>query len=612
MRGKSEILKARAACKRAAESFGNRMRTCRRMFRFAGQEYGGYFATLAGYFLAVTILPFGAVFFPGKIITQIEMQVPLRGLLYPALAMGVFYLLLRNLENYCKKNGEMKGEYLMIRLKMRLNRISMRAPMAVFEDAGFWDRMETAAQISYNSSYFNGYYYSFVEILSFVIQTIVIAFLISRLSPLVILLLAGSFFCSLAVDVYCQKRLHAVEKKKAALQRRTQYLENLTGDYHYGKMIRLHAIGDWLLDISREKREAFCAASREGQKWEYRIRYVSSLLGAMQELCVYLYLIWMVINRGITIGEYALYLAAVHQFSAALNGIAQHAALWNHYSYFAGDLTAFLSEEEKECQEGAELPSDSGGVRIEFDHVSFRYAQNSAWVLRDVSFVIEKGESVTLVGDNGAGKSTLLALLLRLYQPTEGRILVNGVDIQGLGEKAYRQLFSAVFQEYQTYAFNLQENVALADVDGENEEKVVKALREGGFPLEKFEKGLSTQLDRRFTEEGIELSGGEQQKLVMARAIYRESPVLILDEPTANLSPAAESKLYESFYRMAKGRTSVFVSHRLSSSRFTDRVLVLAGGRIVEDGAHDALVRGGGLYQEMFEKQASFYQEELV
>lgn len=579
------------------------------MLKLALAECPQYLLILIGYMIAIIILPFGGIIFPNQIITQIQMHASLEMILRLAIAMSVFYVIFRNLQNFCIKNGETKGEYLMICLKMRLNQINMTMPMCKMDNAEFQNRKEIAAQISYNSNYFNGYYYSWSKAIAAVVQVILILFLARKISVVIIVLLLCFFCCSLLAGNYANRKMHEVESEKAPLQKMMKYIEKVISDYHYGKMIRIQGIGNWLLEKSEQKREEFCQKRGEELTCEYFGLYVSTVLGGIQETIVYLYLIWKVVNRDFSIGEYVMYLAAIHQFSAALDELVKRVSEGNRYSHFAKDLIQFLEEEDKRTISEKQIDIEDQ-MKFEFKDVSFRYSENTEWILRNLNFTIKKGEKITLVGDNGAGKSTLLALLLRLYQPTEGKILLNGVEIQEIDESKYHKLFAMVFQEYQTYAFTIKENVVLGKQEEHSDDLVENALSVTGFPTNKFDKGIYTYIGKQFRDEAIDLSGGEQQKLVMARAVYRNSPILILDEPTANLSPMAESQIYHDFYKIGKNKTVLFVSHRLSSSKFCDRILVLAQGKIAENGTHEELIAKEGIYCEMFRKQASYYVEE--
>ena len=250
---------------------------------------------------------------------------------------------------------------------------------------------------------------------------------------------------------------------------------------------------------------------------------------------------------------------------------------------------------------------DDIDYEVEFRDVSFRYPGTDVWVLKHVDMKFKIGDKLAIVGENGSGKTTFIKLLCRLYDPTEGEILLNGINITRYRYDEYMSLFSVVFQDYQLFQFSLAANVSGAlDYDGE---KVRKCLIQAGFgdKLAQLEKGIDTVLGRDYENDGVDLSGGEEQKVALARALYKDAPFMVLDEPTAALDPLAEAAVYENFQRIVVDKTAVFISHRLSSCRFCDDVAVFHKGRLVQHGRHDDLVAQEGKYQELWSAQAQYY-----
>ena len=246
---------------------------------------------------------------------------------------------------------------------------------------------------------------------------------------------------------------------------------------------------------------------------------------------------------------------------------------------------------------------------IEFRDVSFSYPHTERKVLDHISLVISDREKLAVVGINGAGKTTFIKLLCRLYEPTEGVILYNGTDISTIRYEDYVKKLSVVFQDFQLLAFSMEDNVVLNQRC--DREKVLEAVRRSGLEdkLKKLPKGLDTSVGKDFDEEGVEFSGGEGQKLVTARAYYKNAPIVIFDEPTAALDPISENHVYQNFREIMKGKMAIFISHRLASTRFCDRIAVFRQGQIVEYGTHEQLMGREGLYREMFDKQAEYYKE---
>ena len=252
---------------------------------------------------------------------------------------------------------------------------------------------------------------------------------------------------------------------------------------------------------------------------------------------------------------------------------------------------------------------DDNEYEFEFKHVWFKYPDSEEYTLKDINLKWRIGEKMPLVGKNGCGKSTLVKLLCRLYDPTEGEITLNGIDIRKYKYEEYMELFSVVFQDSKLFSFSLAENVA-ADTEYDPERVTDCVIRAGlGDRLKTMENGIETCLYKDFDENGVEISGGEAQKLCLARAIYKGSPFIVLDEPTAALDPISEYDIYTKFNSIVGTRTAIYISHRLSSCRFCDDITVLDNGHIIERGSHEKLIAKGGIYTAMWAAQAEYYKD---
>lgn len=280
-----------------------------------------------------------------------------------------------------------------------------------------------------------------------------------------------------------------------------------------------------------------------------------------------------------------------------------------------GNYRAFL--EFAEASRGPQaFPRKSHTTRdgrtheIRLEHVSFRYEGNQEDTIHDLSLTIAPGEKIALVGMNGAGKSTLVKLICGLYRPTSGRIFLDGTDVSKFSQKEYFREFAVVFQDVFAFSISLEDNVACKSRDLADGERLRTSLEKAGLwdKVQTLEKRERTYMNKDLDPEGVSLSGGELQKLMLARALYKDAPVLILDEPTAALDPIAESGLYEKYYEMTREKTSVFISHRLSSTKFCDRIIFMENGRITEEGNHEELMAGQGAYAAMFQTQAQYYR----
>ena len=261
-------------------------------------------------------------------------------------------------------------------------------------------------------------------------------------------------------------------------------------------------------------------------------------------------------------------------------------------------------------EEGKPLPQGLKDCEIVLDHVSYRYPGAEKDTISNLTFTLHPGEKVAIVGLNGAGKTTLVKLLCGFLDPTQGSVRLNGVDIRTYNRREYYHLFSAVFQEFSVLDTNVAVNVAQR-VDGIDRARVAECLEKAGLTqaVEALPKGMDTPVTRNVFEDGVELSGGQMQRLMLARALYRDAPVVVLDEPTAALDPLAEHDIYMKYNAMTQGKSSLFISHRLASTRFCDRILYLEHGRIAEEGTHQSLLDLGGGYSKLFEVQSRYYQK---
>lgn len=410
----------------------------------------------------------------------------------------------------------------------------------------------------------------------------------------------------------------------AQFYKKRSYLHSVMGKEEAAKDIRIFPMKQWLnyhndvlislkRGIDKEK------MTREKIYWQ-----AGSLLALGRDLFAYIYLIRQAQAGIIDAGEFVLYFGAITGFAVFVNSIMTSFASLQEGNISLNHLRSYLELEEEDVHSGSHSIRElQMPVSFTFRNVSFRYlskeegAEGEAedpgqWIFRHLNLTIHGGEKIAIVGTNGAGKTTLVKLLCGLYEPQEGEILVNGIPIREFPKEELYKLYAAVFQEPFIMPFTLGENLALSkDYD---KEQCISALEEAGL-RELFEKRgytLDTYFGKDMGEDGIELSGGQKQKFLLARALYKDAPVLILDEPTAALDPIAESEIYDEYAKLSKDKTAIFISHRLASTRFSDRILLIGNQGILEEGTHEELLQKNGVYAEMFEVQKSYYEKERL
>lgn len=379
-------------------------------------------------------------------------------------------------------------------------------------------------------------------------------------------------------------------------------------DYRLGKEIRTYGFGSLLLSRMRELADSLWRRSEHAQKKRDFLRALAASFGVLGLLFAYGFAGLKAMAGLATVGEVTVYVGAVTSLAAAIRLMIETVGTLNLQRKYLKEYEDFLAIPSQRYD--GTLPVEKrtdDDYEIEFRHVSFRYPNQKQESLRDVSFLLKKGVKLAVVGPNGAGKTTFIKLLCRLYDPTEGEITLNGIDIRKYDYQEYLSLLSVVFQDFCLFSMELGENVA-ADTKYD-EEKVWECLIKAGMEdrVLEMEKGLHTGLYQK-EKEGVEISGGEAQKVAIARALYKDAHIVVLDEPTSALDSFSEYEIYRRFDELVEGKTSIYISHRMSSCRFCDEILVFDGGRIVQYGSHEVLMREGeGLYRKMWDAQANYY-----
>ena len=395
--------------------------------------------------------------------------------------------------------------------------------------------------------------------------------------------------------------------KNVRINREYGYLYNLLFDYSNAKYIRLYKsqklIEKRCMNIVNFLETEFQKMFSKINKCQLPVFFVNAML----QIVSYLYVGLKAIFDMISIGSALKYISA---YSNLVSGVSNIFYSWIEINIKAEYLSYFYDfmEIENKQYEGT-IPTekrDDNEFEIEFRDVSFRYPNTENYVLRHVNQKIKIGTKTAVVGKNGAGKTTFIKLLCRLYEPTEGQILLNGVDIRYYDYKDYARLFSVVFQDFNLFSFSIAENVAGGK--SFDDDRVKNCLERSGFGerLAKLKDGIRSNIYQH-NDDGVEISGGEAQKIAIARALYKDAPLVILDEPTSALDPVAEFEIYQHFDSMVQDKTSIYISHRMSSCRFCDNILVFDEGKIVERGSHEELLKSGGLYSELWNAQAQYY-----
>lgn len=510
------------------------------------------------------------------------------------------------------------------RLSIDINVMILEKALALdlrhFEDAEFYDKL-TRARREASSRPVAVVTESF-QLLQNILTLAGYAVLLIQFSGWAVVGLIAAALPATVAEVRFSNAAFRLRNWRSPETRKLHYLERVLASDDHAKEVKLFALGPVLLDRYKALAETFYREDKALSLSRAGWAYVLSLIGTGAFYACYAAMAVAAATGRLSLGNMVLYVMAFRQgqqafqsILSALGGMYEHNLYMSNLFQFLSIPTSFRSEKSAkdtiESIKPKSLPAPSADEKgIRFDNVGFRYPGQDRWALRNLNIFIPEGQSLALVGHNGAGKTTFIKLLTRLYEPTEGRILLDGRDLKDWDEAALRLRIGVVFQDFNQYQLMLRENVGFGSVENMGDQpRMDRAIERGGAAevVGSLRQGLDTQLGRWF-KDGVELSGGQWQKIALARAFMREdADILVLDEPTAALDAEAEHAVFERFRTLAKGRTAILISHRFPTVRMADRILVLEGGEVVEEGTHEELIAQGGRYAHLFSLQAQGY-----
>jgi len=559
------------------------------------------------------LLPLFGLYLPKL---AVELVLENRGLNHVLLTLGGFaaaYVLLQ-----CVNSVASQGKY---PFQNNLRNVYMRA---LFEKALDCDYsiMETSegqtwyekarsvvnnGDASATSQMFN----AMVNLISGLISFAFIFGIISNLSPYILALLILLSVVNYFSDGFALRYDKKQRDITGDLQKKSSYMERAMADIGAAKDIRIYNLSLLFADIKENiLRQMFVIYTKIKNRY-FWADSIKMLITVCRDGIAYAYCIRQVINGTITVPDFILYMSAIAGFSAWLNGIVSNIILLKRENVRLNDLRAFFDYTNKlDPEQPLSISMIKQPVEIQFKNVGFRYTDDTPKIIDGLSFHIHANEKAALVGVNGAGKTTIVKLLCGFYKVNEGEILINGYNIDLFKREDLYTLFSAVFQDICILPVTAGENISFLKNAESEEERLIHCLEIAGIKDEimKHDNKLNTPMLKTLDENGIVLSGGQQQKLLLARALYKDAPILILDEPTAALDPIAESEVYEKFHEVTENKTAIYISHRLASTRFCDKILVLKDGSIIESGSHDELIAQKGEYAYMFDIQSHYYK----
>nr|WP_303935463.1 ABC transporter ATP-binding protein [Treponema denticola] len=449
--------------------------------------------------------------------------------------------------------------------------------------------------------------------LSFLLTAIAGAFFFSSgiisIDLILLFIVLASGTVNLLYGIYTGKYTQKNMEDRGDDEKKESYILTTAEDRRFAKDIRLYKMKDWLI----ENFEHYHGRVKKFLRAESNVQAGGKILNALmifiRDVFAYIYLIYQLNAGTIAVSQFVFLIGLVMEFSKWMDAIVLQISNLIIFNSELSQIRIFLNTPDE--KKGGELTVNDTGEKpsIEFKNLSFRYSENATWIFKDFNLKIDAGEKLALVGINGAGKTTLMHLLMGLLEPTEGSVLIDGKNSTDFKKEEYYNLFSPVFQDINIFPETFAANIA--GTENINEEKLKDAITSSGLNemVSSLPNGSQTILVKESNDEAIDLSGGQNQRMLLARALYKNAKINILDEPTAALDPIAESKIYEEYDAMSKEKTSIFISHRLASTKFCDRIILLEHGKIIEEGTHNELMNQNKTYRNMYDVQSKYYKE---
>lgn len=499
------------------------------------------------------------------------------------------------------------GDQYNINSSVKIIKKTNEIDISLLENSEFYDKLDrartqTAGRVDLMSNVL-GQAQTTISIISLVIGLI-------YFEPYLILLLVLSIIPSFINEVRFSQQQYSLARSWTSERRELDYLRFIGANDKTAKEIKLFGLTDFLVERFQNLATKYFNLNKTLVVKRSSYGFLFNVLGSISYYAAYVFIIYRVLSGTITLGELTFLSGSFNRLMNNLRDFFSKFTRISESSLYLKDYFDYLDiKSETTNEEEVKLP-EKIKIGFEFKNVYFAYPESDNQILKDISFTIKAGEKVAFVGQNGAGKTTLTKLLLRFYEPTSGEILLDGININRYNKAAYQEYFGVLFQDFYKYEFTVKENIAIGKIDEINNQKRIEAAAQLSLANEvvsDLKYGYDQQLGKRFVK-GQELSGGQWQKIALARAYMKNAEVMILDEPTSALDAKAESEVFERFIELIKDKTSVIISHRFSTVRQADRILVLEEGKILESGTHQELMKNNKLYAQLFTLQAEGYQ----
>ena len=546
-----------------------------------------------------------------EVLAKVEQRVPVRELL---VTIGIFtaaLFLIQGFKEYIKQNT------LSPRIDVRSAIVGMIANKSIctsypntLEENFVKLREKAHFSCSGNDQAAEHIWETLTRLLKNVGGLLVYLTILSRIDTVLLLVVIATCVTGFLVSRSANNWHYRHREEEETYLQKSHYIRTKAESVEFAKDIRIFGLQNWLSELLDQAHNLYLDFSLRYERVAVLADITEAVLTMARNGIAYVYLIRMALNDGLRVSEFLLYFPAVSTITEWVMGILREMSTLQKESLDISRIREFLDYPEPfKFESGEEIPK-AESYELKLKNVSFRYPGAAADTIHDLSLTVHQGEKLAIVGLNGAGKKTLVKLLCGLLDPTQGAVLLNGRDIREFDRKKYYALFSAVFQEFSVLDVTIAEQIAQT-VENIDYDRITDCVEKAGLTsmIEKLPEGLQTHMGREVYLDGVLFSGGQMQRLMLARALYKNGPILLLDEPTAALDPIAENDIYMKYNDMTAGKTSVFISHRLASTRFCDRIIFIADGNIAEEGTHESLLARGGAYAKLFEVQSRYYQE---
>lgn len=556
------------------------------------------------------------LFFLPSLIQLLTDGAPLNQLFLTVITIILTLLICHLIEKLCNQLYTPRMSRLRIRLSQELDELMLDMPYTSFENLDDQNLFENAnSVIGQSNGGLSGMIVNSFELLEEIIAFVIYIAVSFHVNWLIFLLIIATTFVNFILTERTNRRNHENTVRMSEQNRIMEFLNRCMNEESHAKDMRVYNMLQWFSYRMKLVIKNYHVLALKNHSNNMRLSLLNVVVSVFSDIVIYAVLIASIIGGTLTVADFSLNFSIVYAISSRVSGIMQGILRLQLFNLAMNDYRRVLENYGRHIaatQNNAIESIELRPPKIEFINVSFIYPNTQKYVLKNLSFTIASGERISLFGENGAGKSTIVKLLCRLYEPTEGEILFDGRNYLEYSEDTYRKLLSIVFQDTINYAFMIKENVSMRPENMTDETKVTAALEKVGLmdKIKTLSNGYDSNLIKFVYPDAISLSGGENQKLAISRALYKNAPIMILDEPTAALDAFVESNIYQTFADMTSGKSAVFISHRLASAKFCDKIIMLKDGKIDGIGTHGELMRSCNHYAELYNIQAQGYAEE--